>query len=233
MYALINDSSKNKIASNKWNTTSGAIAVERAIGYFDWGNDYIWLPSFAETGGYSSKSSDMSIIGNANGLWHLDSSQRGVSSGKSTWLRNGAGASISNAPILDCNGEHTNTLITDTVSSTANGLIAGTLGVRPCFNLNLTLAESSSATGISAPNAFSAEYNGSAQKISASIASWYTTSYANAVNVILLFNFSIKKYLIYTLLKSIYSCFSIQKDNKAKSCQSLNHYRNATYDNWP
>ncbi len=183
MYALINDSSKNKIASNKWNTTSGAIAVERAIGYFDWGNDYIWLPSFAETGGYSSKSSDMSIIGNANGLWHLDSSQRGVSSGKSTWLRNGAGASISNAPILDCNGEHTNTLITDTVSSTANGLIAGTLGVRPCFNLNLTLAESSSATGISAPNAFSAEYNGSAQKISASIASWYTTSYANAVNV--------------------------------------------------
>jgi hypothetical protein len=36
-------------------------------------------------------------------------------------------------------------------------------------------------------------------------------------------------------LKYLYCwiCLFIQKDNKAKSCQSLNHYRNATYDNWP
>ncbi|MDE5990171.1 MAG: hypothetical protein K2H36_01135, partial [Clostridia bacterium] len=183
-YTLVNDASKNTIASSKWNSQMGTVVVESKTGYFDWGNDYIWLPGLAETGGYTSSVIDLTGISNANGLWQLDDNQRGVSAGKATWLRSGAGGTPENAMTLNPGGHFVGTGVKDTqINVGSSGLATGTLGVRPCLNLNLTDAEKSSASPLSAPNAFSNEYNGSAQKIDSSIASWYTTEYADAVNV--------------------------------------------------
>ncbi|MDE6870343.1 MAG: hypothetical protein K2J75_06410, partial [Clostridia bacterium] len=53
-YNAPNDSAKNIIPVNKWyteaDTSIPVYLMQTKTGYFDWGNDLIWLPSLSETG---------------------------------------------------------------------------------------------------------------------------------------------------------------------------------------
>ncbi|MDE5756116.1 MAG: hypothetical protein K2I23_03420, partial [Clostridia bacterium] len=88
-YNAPNDSSKYAIPDNKWyskvaDTSYGTHQIQDKTGYYDWGNDLIWLPSLSETGQNSRTG-----VNADGGLWKLDSSQRGVSAGKVSWLCSG------------------------------------------------------------------------------------------------------------------------------------------------
>ena len=77
-YNAPNDSSKNAIPDNKWykviDSSSDTHQIQTKTGYYDWGNDLIWLPSLSETG--QNQRTGAKLCG---GLWNLDVNQRGVS----------------------------------------------------------------------------------------------------------------------------------------------------------
>ena len=96
-YNAPNDSSKNAIPDNKWyskvvDTTYGTHQIQTKTGYYDWGNDLIWLPSLSETG--QNARSGVVVSG---GLWNLDANQRGISAGYVSWLRSGNNNNSTNA----------------------------------------------------------------------------------------------------------------------------------------
>ncbi|MDE6473738.1 MAG: hypothetical protein K2L70_01380 [Clostridia bacterium] len=91
-YNAPNDSSKFDIPDSKWyskvvDTSYGTHQIQSKTGYYDWGNDLIWLPSLSETGQNSR-----SGVNASGGLWNLDASQRGISAGYCSWLRSGSTA---------------------------------------------------------------------------------------------------------------------------------------------
>ncbi len=103
-YNAPNDSSKNAIPDNKWyskavDTTYGTHQIQTKSGYYDWGNDLIWLPSLSETGQNSR-----SGVNASGGLWNLDAGQRGISAGYVSWLRSGLGPNAQHAYYLDAAG---------------------------------------------------------------------------------------------------------------------------------
>ena len=87
--------------------------------YTAWENDYIWLPSLAETG-YSTS---------VNGLWETSTEQRQnvSSSGVRSWLRSGIYSSAHNAYSLNRSG-----------SDDDNSALHSSLAVRPALHLNLS-----------------------------------------------------------------------------------------------
>ncbi len=105
-------------------------------GYSAWANDYIWLPSVAETG-YST--SDI-------GLWETSTAQRQniSSSGSFSWLRSGLSSNVPYAYYLYSSGSNCNVLSADL-----------SYAVRPALHLNLNsvaLSATSGAEGASGVN---------------------------------------------------------------------------------
>ena len=98
--------------------------VQEKAGYDNWKNDYIWLPSIAETGNDNGT--------NQNGIWKTDSSLRSAGSAN-TWLRSGGIYYPANANILLPTG-----------LSTGATTITSNLAVRPAFHLNLTVVDENS-----------------------------------------------------------------------------------------
>ncbi|MDE5755924.1 MAG: hypothetical protein K2I23_02415, partial [Clostridia bacterium] len=168
-----NDSSKYDIPSNKWYSGSGTIAVQGKTNYYDWGNDLLWIPSVSETG--QNTSQDFTAYG---GIWRLNADQWGISNSKFAWVRSGAHHNATSAWYLTATGSLSNTAVTSTSISDTNG---GTFAVRPAFNLDLTLADQSSAYVFDVPEEFSIEYNGNPQGVETQ--SWYTSSFASIVSV--------------------------------------------------
>ncbi|MDE7209344.1 MAG: hypothetical protein K2O31_05610, partial [Clostridia bacterium] len=109
-YNAPNDSSLNAIPDSKWyskvvDTTYGTHQIQSKTGYYDWGNDLIWLPSLSETGQNSR-----SGVNASGGLWNLDAGQRGVSAGYCSWLRSGNSYSAY-AFYLDAAGTYSGTTV--------------------------------------------------------------------------------------------------------------------------
>ncbi|MDE6275915.1 MAG: hypothetical protein K2M75_05185, partial [Clostridia bacterium] len=178
-----NDSSKYDIQSDKWNTNGGAIAMQSKNGYYDWGNDLIWVPSLAETGQNSRPT-----IKAGGGLWNLDSSQRGVSAGKCAWLRSAnATSGGGNTNFIDANGTHGSVSATTSYApNNTDETVGGTFAVRPALHLNLTAAEESTLPKLTPANV-EVEYTGKeldldfAKQVGA--ANWWTNSFKSRVNV--------------------------------------------------
>ncbi|MDE6361715.1 MAG: hypothetical protein K2L53_01930, partial [Clostridia bacterium] len=174
-YNAPNDSSKNDIVESKW-YTNGINAIESKTKYYDWGNDLIWLPSLSEMGQNLNSIINTKASG---GLWNLDASQRGISAG-CAWLRSGDDRQGTNGQYLDTVGILFNTAVSSTSASAGNGVLGGDLAVRPALNLNLSLAEESSAIPLKTPTNVTSTYNGEQQDyFNANGASWYNaTSFA-------------------------------------------------------
>ncbi len=158
-YNAPNDSSLNEIPTNKW-SKSGVIVLQSKDGYFDWGNDKLWLPSISEMGMGEDKN-----VKKDGGLWGLDDQQRGCSINKLFWLRSvGFGNSATLAFYLDASGLHNTALTTDYASgATSAGVAGGTLAIRPAFNLDLTAANSSAFIPMTIPTDVSSTYDGTEQ----------------------------------------------------------------------
>ncbi len=115
--------------------------------YYEWKDDYLWLPSLTETGYYNNdKDLGTSLWGIPNGNAILKSS--GIS-----WLRSGNTSNAANALYLAATGARYGA-----TSSTA-------YAVRPALHLNLTKAQAASKYEISLGNSISAEYDGNAKGI--------------------------------------------------------------------
>ncbi|MDE5910888.1 MAG: hypothetical protein K2H24_01000, partial [Clostridia bacterium] len=175
-YNAPNASSKNDIPDNKWyskvaDTSYGTHQIQDKTGYYDWGNDLIWLPSFSETGQNSRSGVNL-----GGGLWNLDASQRGVSAGYLSWLRSCAFGDSHNARYLDAAGGFYVTNITATSGVTnIENVLSGTLAVRPALHLNLSLAKESSGIPLTTPTDVASTYNGEKQDYSNAngASSWY------------------------------------------------------------
>ena len=121
-------------------------------GYLSWGNDRIWLPSFAEVG-YADA---------ANGLWKTSTDQRSTSTTVSSnrvsysWLRSATCNYCSLSYVLGATG---------TYMSDSNVVLA--CAVRPAFHLNLNkAAKRAGSLGLAEPTDVSNPYNGQAQSLS-------------------------------------------------------------------
>ena len=61
--------------------------------YFDWGEDLLWLPSWAEVGEHGTTSAGTAVNSSITGLWALNTNQRAYSNASTTaapaWLRSG------------------------------------------------------------------------------------------------------------------------------------------------
>ena len=156
-YNAPNDASLNKIPDSKWYS----IAVDKSYGthqiqdktkYFDWGNDKLWLPSLSETGQGTGNG-----VTKNGGLWGLDDQQRGVSTGKISWLRSGSTNYSTVSYYIDALG---NWFWTPVMSK---GVSSSKLAVRPAFNLDLTAANSSAFIPMTTPTDISSTYDGEEQ----------------------------------------------------------------------
>ena len=128
-------------------------------GYYAWGEDYIWLPSWLETGwnvGSGFKGS--------NGLWNTDIAMR--SSSNISRLRSGHCYGALKAYGLEASGAYHNSVVD-----------AAEYSVRPAIHLNLASADENSATLVSAPIATTKVYDGTAQDVSDQ--SWFTAIFAD------------------------------------------------------
>ncbi len=107
--------------------------------YGEWADDYIWLPSIAETG-YSGVA----------GIWNLSDKQR--INDKNTWMRS---------------GYYNSAAIASTLLTTAGRGTNGTAdinSVRPAFHLDLTEAAQDAAESVDVPTTdASKSYNGTQQ----------------------------------------------------------------------
>jgi len=128
-------------------------------GYYAWGEDYIWLPSWVETGWGSS------TYNVSRGLWNTNAVLRGSSS--TYWLRSGSYANTLAAYCFTSTGEYSSSVVD-----------ANAYAVRPAIHLNLASAEASSATLENAPPvSVTSVYDGTAQDVSGE--SWYTSVFAD------------------------------------------------------
>ncbi|MDE6605324.1 MAG: hypothetical protein K2K85_04790, partial [Clostridia bacterium] len=165
-----NDASKNDVPSNKW-SNNGVIAMQGKSGYYDWGNDLLWLPSLCETGWEQRYE-----VNSCGGLWMLDAAQRGCSIGKCSWLRTSWYGNSHGADFITPDGVQNGVPVTSTKDANGNDL-----AVRPAINLNLSAAEESSAIPLKTPTDVTSTYNGEQQDCFTAngASSWYdATSFA-------------------------------------------------------
>ena len=135
----------------------GTIAVQNCPVYSDWGNDYLWLPSIAETGA--------TIYGtttNNGGYWNTIASTRSIGSGN-TALRTGDN---DEAPyvwyLTSAGGWHW--AVENTIS----------YALRPAIHLNLKKADEKSLTELASPQDATATYDGDPQSVAEE--SWYDSA---------------------------------------------------------
>ena len=131
-------------------------------GYLSWGNDKIWLPSFAEVG-YSTDG------GATSGLWKTSTNQRAITASLAnySWLRSTYYPIYRALYVLDAAG-----------SSITSYLAAYSHAVRPAFHLNLKTA--SEHLGIAKPQDISIEYTGnqlSLGDVPTEQKTWYDSSF--------------------------------------------------------
>ena len=115
--------------------------------YYEWENDYLWLPSLTETGYYV----DGTNLGTS--LWGIPNRHAILNSSGNSWLRSGGTHNAAYARYLTATG--------GTGSATSSTAYA----VRPALHLNLTKAQAASKYEISLGNSISAEYDGNAKGI--------------------------------------------------------------------
>ena len=112
-----------------------------APNFADWKEDYIWLPSVAETG----------FSGPEDGLWKTSVAQRTSSS--TAWLRSANYQDYNYAYYLRSTDGSLNAI--ENVPNCGN-----TYGVRPALHLNLTKAEAASVVEVPVPQNISEDYDG-------------------------------------------------------------------------
>ncbi|MDE6276434.1 MAG: hypothetical protein K2M75_07880, partial [Clostridia bacterium] len=145
--------------------------------YFDWGNDYLWLPSYTEVG------NDGPAGGKFIGLWALNNSQRAYgnasSSAAQAWLRSAPTAVPNAAGVLTTTsaGDH-GFILLNTSSQYA---------IRPALNLDLTAAAESTIEPLVAPKDVTVEYTGSELDMdfakAEGVANWWNKAYKDRVDV--------------------------------------------------
>ncbi len=167
-YAATNESSMNKIAGSKWYY---ARPVQSNAKYFDWSSDKLWLPSLSETG-----QGVRSGAYRHGGLWGLDDQQRSSRSDRYSWLRAGSASTSHLAYYLSSGGAHYDLAVN---STNVSGVL---LGVRPAIHLDLTVANTSSASSVTVPKDIVKYYNGAAQGVEGE--SWYTDEVADAMSTV-------------------------------------------------
>ncbi|MDE7208352.1 MAG: hypothetical protein K2O31_00540, partial [Clostridia bacterium] len=182
-YNAPNDSSKNAIPDSKWysrvvDTSYGTHQIQDKTGYYDWGNDLIWLPSLSETG-----QNQLTGVVESGGLWNLDRNQRGVSTEQISWLRSGSHLNSTFAYFLDAAGNYRGVSVTSTSASAVSGVLGGSFAVRPALHLDLSLADESSAIPLTTPTDVTSTYNGEQQDyFNANGASWYNATAFSSSN---------------------------------------------------
>ena len=146
--------------------------------YYDWVNDYLWLPSLTETGykrnGSASEGSDYSY---GTSLWGIPNSANNSSSNiyahnilkssGSSWLRSAARTNVRNTGTLTATGGHY-----DVPTSTQ-------CAIRPALHLNLTQASKNFTREINSPTDVSLEYTGNAlsmDDVAPADKAWYDAS---------------------------------------------------------
>ncbi len=170
-----------------WSSNNSGVKPESVYGghrYDEWGEDYIWIPSFSEVGGNNINSTtNLPTSYVTNSIWGLSNKQRihtgetGIQSGleyTGSWMRSG----------ITLVGGRNNFLYND--GRTAANDTSSTLGVRPAIHLNL------SAIGLGAilkdPKDVNTTYNGSSQTLSsiaatdAKAVSWYNKKWYEHAN---------------------------------------------------
>ncbi len=147
--------------------------------YFDWGEDLLWLPSWAEVGEHGTTSAGTAANSSITGLWALNTNQRLYSNASTTatqaWLRSGTSDNSYDALTLSSAG-----------SRNTSHVRASELAVRPALNLNLTSAAQSAAPKLADPKDVTVEYTGSEIDLdvaaSVSAAAWWTADFKARVN---------------------------------------------------
>ncbi|MDE6275897.1 MAG: hypothetical protein K2M75_05095, partial [Clostridia bacterium] len=139
--------------------------------YFDWGNDYLWLPSWSEVGQDGTGSG-------ITGLWALNTAQRKYNVGTTAshaWLRTG---SITLANDIFA--------ISETGGRESDSVNLSELAVRPALNLNLSAAADSTAPKLATPTDVEVEYTGSELDLdfakTQGAANWWTNSFKDRVD---------------------------------------------------
>ena len=123
------------------------------VRYYEWQNDYLWLPSVTETGYYRSN------VELGTSLWGIPHGNAILNSSADSWLRSGGFASVNAAQSLTATGDF------GAPTSTRS------LAVRPALHLNLTKAQEASKYELQTSNT-SKVYNGQAQGIESE--SWFS-----------------------------------------------------------
>ncbi len=128
--------------------------------YDAWGEDYIWIPSMAETG-----AADRFEKG-TNSIWKLSASQVAFSGSAFTWLRSGDISNYTTTYGLGASGNVAGRLVTENAG-----------GIRPAIHLNLTELIASAGTQLADPQDLTTSYNEKSQTIKSiatnSKADWY------------------------------------------------------------
>ena len=145
--------------------------------YFDWGEDLLWLPSWAEVGEHGTTSAGTAANSSITGLWALNTNQRAYSNASTTaaqaWLRSGANYR-----------SHLAYTLTSAGARNSDGVRASEFAVRPALNLNLTYAAQSAAPKLE-PKDVTVEYTGNELDLdfaaSVSAANWWTTDFKDRV----------------------------------------------------
>ena len=145
--------------------------------YFDWGEDLLWLPSWAEVGEHGTTSASTAANNSITGLWALNTNQRAYSNASTTathtWLRSGPYSGSTYALALTAAG-----------ARDRGFFHASEFAVRPALNLNLTYAAQSAAPKLE-PKDVTVEYTGNELDLdfaaSVSAANWWTTDFKDRV----------------------------------------------------
>ena len=122
-------------------------------GYYDWKDDYLWLPSLTETGYYNDGSS--TVGGDKSkgaSLWGISEQHDIVKSSANVWTREG-NVNANYIDFLSASGGRYDAYTTTSCA------------VRPALHLNLTKAQAASKYEISLGNSISQEYDGTAKGI--------------------------------------------------------------------
>ncbi|MDE6274926.1 MAG: hypothetical protein K2M75_00080, partial [Clostridia bacterium] len=147
--------------------------------YFDWGNDYLWLPSWAEVGEHGTTAVGTAANSSKTGLWALNTNQRLYTNEATTaaqaWLRSGRDGNAKSACTLTSAGGRTTVYVR-----------ASEFALRPALNLNLTAAADSAIAKLATPTDVEVEYTGSELDLdfakAQGAANWWTNSFKDRVN---------------------------------------------------
>ena len=139
--SLVNKTSN----SGGWHTNNKINQVIAQSMYYDWANDYLWLPSLTETGHYN-----VAEVGTS--LWGVPNQNAILNSSGTSWLRTAhTNNKMYSFSLTDNGGRNSKFNDSDAL-------------VRPALHLNLTKAQEASKYELQTSNA-SKVYNGEAQGI--------------------------------------------------------------------